>query len=99
MEIGSGQKEGEDVDRKLDDVIRWIKFGSVAWTQAADGFFYSRFPEPEEGQKFQSLNLNHKLYFSSAWHAAVGRRVDPSAARRARVGFSSDHHRGTAATW
>ncbi len=63
MEIGSGQKEGEDVDRKLDDVIRWIKFGSVAWTQAADGFFYSRFPEPEEGQKFQSLNLNHKLYF------------------------------------
>ena len=27
------------------------------------GFFYSRFPEPKEGEKFQSLNLNQKLYY------------------------------------
>ena len=47
----------------LDDELKWLKFGGISWTQAADGFYYSRFPAPKKGQKFQSTNLNNKIYF------------------------------------
>jgi prolyl oligopeptidase len=45
------------------DEIKWVKFGGAAWTHDNLGFFYSRFPEPEPGQKFQGLSLNQKLYY------------------------------------
>ena len=47
---------------KLSDEVRWAKFTSLAWV-GDDGFLYSRFPEPEEGEKFQSLNFNQSIYF------------------------------------
>jgi prolyl oligopeptidase len=48
----------------LGDDLRWVKYGvSAAWTHDNKGFFYSRFPEPERGAKFQALPLNHRLYF------------------------------------
>ncbi len=46
----------------LDDEVRWAKFTSLAWV-GEEGFLYSRFPEPEEGQDFQALNYNHAVYF------------------------------------
>jgi len=46
-----------------EDEIRWVKFSALAWTHDHQGFFYSRFPEPKEGEKFQSLSLNQKLYY------------------------------------
>jgi len=50
--------------RVLDDEIRWAKYSiPVAWTHDSKGFFYSRFPKPGEGEKFQALNLNHKVYY------------------------------------
>ncbi|MBN8845375.1 MAG: S9 family peptidase [Sphingomonadales bacterium] len=45
------------------DEIRWVKFSALAWAKDGSGFFYSRFPEPKEGQAFQSLNENHAVYF------------------------------------
>jgi prolyl oligopeptidase len=45
------------------DEIRWVKFSGLAWAKDGSGFFYSRFPEPKEGQAFQSLNENHAVYF------------------------------------
>jgi prolyl oligopeptidase len=45
------------------DELKWIKFSDVSWTKDDKGFFYSRFPEPEGGDKFHSLNLNQKLYY------------------------------------
>jgi prolyl oligopeptidase len=30
----------------LPDRLEWVKFASLAWTLAQDGFFYLRFPEP-----------------------------------------------------
>ena len=30
----------------LPDRLRWLKFASIAWTPASDGFYYTRFPEP-----------------------------------------------------
>jgi prolyl oligopeptidase len=49
--------------KKLDDEVRWVKFSNLAWTHDNKGFFYSRFPEPKAGEKFQALALNQKLYY------------------------------------
>jgi prolyl oligopeptidase len=49
--------------RKLDDEIRWTKFTHASWTSDNKGFYYSRFPEPKSGEKFQGLPLNMKLYY------------------------------------
>jgi prolyl oligopeptidase len=43
------------------DTLRWIKFGGVSWWN--DGFFYSRYPEPEEGQEFSAANSDHRVYY------------------------------------
>jgi prolyl oligopeptidase len=45
------------------DEIRWVKFSSLDWAKDGSGFFYSRFPEPPQGQQFQTTNLNHQVYF------------------------------------
>ncbi len=45
------------------DEIRWVKFSGLSWAKDGSGFYYSRFPEPTEGQTFQSLNENHAVYF------------------------------------
>ena len=47
----------------LADELQWIKFNTPAWTADGEGFFYSRFPEPKEGEEFQNLNLNQKVYY------------------------------------
>lgn len=44
------------------DEIRWAKFTGISWL-GNEGFFYSRFPEPEEGQDFQALNYNQAVYY------------------------------------
>ncbi len=47
---------------KLADEVRWAKFTDLAWV-GDEGFLYSRFPEPEPGKKFQSLNFNQAIYY------------------------------------
>ncbi len=47
----------------LKDEIHWTKFGSVSWMKDGSGFFYGRFEEPKEGEEFQDVNLNHRVYF------------------------------------
>ena len=49
--------------KELGDEIRWTKFGATSWTHDNKGFFYSRFPEPKPGEKYQGLPLNMKLYY------------------------------------
>src|SRR5690606_37829207 len=53
-----------DVDSatQLEDEVRWAKFTTLAWV-GEEGFLYSRFPEPEDGQDFQAQNFNHAIYF------------------------------------
>ncbi len=46
----------------LGDEIRWAKFTDLAWV-GEEGFLYSRFPQPEEGEDFQALNYNQAVYF------------------------------------
>lgn len=55
MEIESG--------KILDEVVDWVKFSGADWTKDSAGFFYSRYPEVKEGDEFQNLNLNQKVYY------------------------------------
>ena len=50
---------GED----LEDVIRWVKFSSIAWLPSGEGFFYGRYAPPKEGEELTGTNENQKLYF------------------------------------
>ncbi len=45
----------------LPDEIQWAKFTGISWI-GNSGFLYSRFPEPEKGKEFQSLNTNQAVY-------------------------------------
>ena len=53
MDVASG--------KLLSDHIKWIKFSGTAWQ--GDGFYYSRFDEPEKGKELVQENKNHKIYF------------------------------------
>lgn len=54
LDVATGKQVGED--------IRWAKFTNLAWV-GEEGFLYSRFPQPEQGQDFQALNYNQAVYF------------------------------------
>lgn len=49
--------------RLMPDNLKWIKFSSIVWTPDSKGFFYARYAAPKEGDEFQSLNLNQKVYY------------------------------------
>ncbi|MCD4735510.1 MAG: prolyl oligopeptidase family serine peptidase [Bacteroidales bacterium] len=46
---------------KLDDHLEWVKFSGISW--AGDGFYYSRYDEPGEGDELSGKNEFHKVYF------------------------------------
>jgi len=52
-----------DVETKkdLDDHIKWAKFSGISWYK--NGFYYSRYPKPEEGSKLSGVNKNNKIYY------------------------------------
>lgn len=66
QEDGSDWRRLKVVDVKtgenLADEVRWAKFTDLAWI-GSEGFLYSRFPEPEQGQDFQSRNYNQAIWF------------------------------------
>lgn len=45
----------------LEDKVNWVKFSAISWFK--DGFFYSRYPEPEEGKELSAKNEFHQVYF------------------------------------
>jgi prolyl oligopeptidase len=50
---------GED----LEDHLKWIKFSGASWTKDNQGFFYSRYDEPNEKTKLEDVNYYQKLYY------------------------------------
>lgn len=50
---------GED----LGDRLQWVKFSGAAWTQDSQGFFYSRYDEPQEAEQLEAVNYYQKLYY------------------------------------
>jgi prolyl oligopeptidase len=57
-----------DVESGTDspETVRWVKFSGASWTADNRGFYYSRFPEPDQTQQFQEANLHHKIYYHVA---------------------------------
>ena len=47
--------------KTLSDTVQWVKVSDVAWH--GDGFYYSRYPEPEKGKEKASINENHRVFF------------------------------------
>lgn len=47
----------------FDDKLQWLKFTDLSWSQDGSGFFYSRYPETTDAEKFQSLNMNQRVYY------------------------------------
>ena len=50
-----------DSRKKLDDEIHWVKFSGISWK--GDGFYYSKFNEPDQGLELSSKNEFHKVYY------------------------------------
>src|SRR5438093_8144656 len=54
-ELGTG--------KQLPDVIRWVKFSDIAWTEDGKGFFYGRYPEPRAGKALEDAVRDKKIYY------------------------------------
>ncbi len=52
-----------ETGKDLSDVLEHLKFTAISWDATGDGFFYSKYPDPEPGQQFQSLNLQNKVMY------------------------------------
>ena len=50
-----------ETGEKLDDHIKWVKFSGISWE--GNGFYYSRYDEPEPGEKLSATNENHQVYY------------------------------------
>ena len=46
---------------KLSDEVKWMKASGVSWQ--GDGFYYSRYPEPEKGRELTTKNEFQAVYF------------------------------------
>jgi len=46
---------------ELSDALEWIKISGAAWY--GNGFFYSRYPEPEAGMRLSEANEYHTVYY------------------------------------
>ena len=51
-----------DTGENFADHLKWIKFSKAYWLPDGSGFFYSRYPEPLEGDEFKNQNQFNKLY-------------------------------------
>ncbi len=45
----------------MDDLIEWVKFSGISWK--GNGFFYSRYDAPKEGEEYSGKNEFHKVYY------------------------------------
>jgi prolyl oligopeptidase len=50
-----------ETGKDLMDELKWTKFSAIAWKE--DGFFYSRYPEPQEGTEYSKANEYHSIYY------------------------------------
>lgn len=50
-----------ETGKLLDDKVEWAKFSGLAWFK--DGFYYSRYPSPEENDALSGRNEHHALYY------------------------------------
>jgi len=52
-----------ETGKDLSDHLKWVKFSGASWTHDGQGFFYSRYDEPNEATKLEDINYYQKLYY------------------------------------
>lgn len=52
-----------ETSNDLEDHLNWIKFSGASWTHDNQGFFYSRYDEPNEKTKLEDVNYYQKLFY------------------------------------
>jgi prolyl oligopeptidase len=50
-----------ETGENLSDHLEWIKFSGASWYK--DGFYYSSYDKPKEGDELKGVNEYHKVYF------------------------------------
>lgn len=51
-----------DTKKQIDDTLRYIKFSGMSW-KGNEGFYYTGYEKPEEGQELSGVNSNGKVYY------------------------------------
>jgi len=63
---GSDWQEGYVIDatakKLLTDKLQWLKFTGFSW-KGDEGFYYSRYPEPTEGQELKGKNISQRVFY------------------------------------
>ncbi len=57
----------------LNDHIMWVKFSGISWYK--DGFFYSRYAEPKQGDELTTVNENQKVYYHKIGNQQVNDKL------------------------
>lgn len=52
-----------DSGAELEDCVRWVKFSGASWSHDHQGFFYSRYDQPDSDATYKSANEYHKLFY------------------------------------
>ena len=47
----------------LDDHLMWVKFSGLSWDAENEGFYYSRYDQPSQGQDMEGVNEHQKLCY------------------------------------
>ncbi|GAF03976.1 prolyl endopeptidase [Saccharicrinis fermentans DSM 9555 = JCM 21142] len=77
----------------LDDHIQWVKFSGISWFK--NGFFYTRFDTPKEGDELKGENKNPKVYYHQLGDEVVNDAVifdDPAHPDRISTCSVTDDH-------
>lgn len=72
--------------RDLTETLNWVKFSSASWTHDNNGFFYSRYPAPEN--KLESVNEHQKLFYHQIGTPQDQDRLIYEEPESPKVGFS-----------
>lgn len=50
--------------KNIGDELNWLKFTGFSW-KGDDGFYYSKYPEPKDGDQLKGKNESPKVYYHS----------------------------------
>lgn len=57
--------------KDLPDRVQWSKFSGAAWDRSAEGFYYSRYDAPRQGEALEGAN-----YYQRLWYHRLGTTQD-----------------------
>ncbi len=77
-----------ETGKDMPDTVKWAKFSGITWYK--DGFFYSRYPEPQKGKELTSQNLNQKIYYHKLGTAQSEDKLIFENPKEPQNGFSAD---------